>query len=87
LSKSKFSPFDLPLMMAELTTASWETMWHRTAMMMSGTCSPAEYLRMTTEKMKAVEQATAAAMAGEGPEAILHPFHKRATANAKRLRK
>ena len=74
-------------MMAELTTASWETMWHRTALMMSGACTPAEYTRMMTEKMRAIQLSSAAALAGESPEAILHPFHKRATANARRLRR
>jgi hypothetical protein len=87
LPQNPFSPFALPLMMAELTAASWETVWHRTTLMMSGACSPAEYTRMMTEKMSAIQMSSAAVMAGEGPEAILHPFHKRATANARRLRK
>jgi hypothetical protein len=37
--------------------------------------------------MHATHLATAALMNGEGPEDVLRPFHKRATANAKRLRK
>jgi hypothetical protein len=87
LSETSFSPFALPVMMAELAAASWETVWHRSTLMMSGACSMAEYERMMSEKMRAMQLATAAIIAGEGPEAILHPFHKRATANAKRLRK
>jgi hypothetical protein len=81
------SPFALPIMMTELATASWETMWHRTTLMMTGACSPAEYQRMVTEKMHAMHLASAAMLAGEDAEAVLRPFHKRATANAKRLRK
>ncbi len=81
-----FSPFTLPLMMAELTAASWETMWHRTSLMMSGACTPAEYTRMMTEKMRAVQLSTAAMVSGDSMEAVIHPFHKRAVANAKRLR-
>jgi hypothetical protein len=81
------SPFTLPLMMTELAAASWETMWHRTTMMMTGDCSAAEYQRMVTENMTALSLSSAAMMTGADPEAILRPFHKRATANAKRLRK
>jgi hypothetical protein len=75
------------MMMAELTAASFETIWHRTALMMSGECTVVEYERMVSEKMHATHQATAALMNGDSPEAVLRPFHKRATANAKRLRK
>ena len=82
-----FSPFALPLMMTELATASWETVWHRTALMMTGECSTAEYQRMLTEKMAALHLAGTAMMTGGDAEAVLRPFHKRATANARRLRK
>jgi hypothetical protein len=81
------NPFALPLMMAELTAASFETIWHRTALMMSGTCSAGEYERMLSEKMHATQLATTALLNGHSAEAVLRPFHKRATANAKRLRK
>ncbi len=87
MSASWANPFALPIMMAELTAASFETIWHRTALMMSGECTMAEYQRMMSEKMHATHLATAALMNGEGPEDVLRPFHKRATANAKRLRK
>jgi hypothetical protein len=80
-------PFALPTMMVELTAASFETIWHRTALMMSGECTLLEYNRMMTEKMHATHIATAALLSGDSAEAVLKPFHKRATANAKRLRK
>jgi hypothetical protein len=87
MSKQRANPFALPMMMAELTAASFETIWHRTALMMSGECTLAEYERMMSEKMQATHLATAALMKGDSAEAVLRPFHKRATANAKRLRK
>jgi hypothetical protein len=83
----RFSPFDLPVMMTELAAASWETMWHRTALMMTGECTPAEYHRMVTEKMSAMQLAGTAMLKGEDVQTVLRPFHKRATANARRLRK
>ena len=46
----------LPLMMAELTLASWETIARRTLMMAQGTCSPAEYRRMVREKAHAAHR-------------------------------
>ncbi len=73
-------------MMTELAMASWETVWHRTALMASGACSIAEYERMLSEKMRAMTQSSAALMAGKEAEDIIRPFHRRATANAKRLR-
>jgi hypothetical protein len=82
-----FNPFALPMMMAELTAASFETIWHRSALMLSGECTLVEYERMVSEKMHATHLATAALMSGDSAEAVLRPFHKRATANAKRLRK
>jgi hypothetical protein len=80
------APFSLPLMWTELAMASWETVWHRTALMATGACTPAEYQRMINEKMRAVQLSSAALMAGKQPEDVLRPFHKRATANARRLR-
>lgn len=81
-----FSPFALPIMMTELAVASWETVWHRTALMASGECSGAEYERMLGEKMNAMQQAGAALMGGKPVEDVVRPFHGRARANAKRLR-
>jgi hypothetical protein len=80
------APFALPIMWSELAIASWETVWHRTALMASGECTPAEYERMVAEKMKALYLSSMALAAGKDAEAVLRPFHKRATANAKRLR-
>lgn len=79
--------YRVPFMMAEMTTASWETVWHRTALILSGQCTLVEYERMITEKLRAVQLAGTAAMTGESMEAMIHPFHKRAVANAKRLRR
>ena len=87
MTRPVFSPFALPVMMTELAAASWETMWHRTALMMTGECTTTEYQRMVSEKMGAMQQAGAAIITGGDAESVLRPFHKRATANAKRLRK
>ena len=81
------SPFALPVMWTELAIASWETVWHRTALMASGECSIAEYERMVSEKMRAMHQAGVALATGKQAEDVLRPFHRGATANAKRLRK
>jgi hypothetical protein len=77
----------LPLMMTELMLASWETIALRSLMMASGACSPAEYQRMALEKAAAFQQSALAAMTGRGQQAVLAPWHRRATANARRLRK
>jgi hypothetical protein len=77
----------LPALSASLAVASLETIARRTAMMLSGTCPPSEYQRMVTEKMLAMQQASFALMTGQGPEAVLRPYHRLARANAKRLRR
>lgn len=74
-------------MMVQLTMASWETIFHRSAMMARGTCSRAEYQRMAMEKSAAMRSAAAAMMTGRGQHAIVAPFLTRARANAKRLRR
>jgi hypothetical protein len=76
----------LPMMMSRLMLASWETVWHRTAMMAQGTCSAAEYQRMSMEKLAAMQSSMTALMTGRGHAAALAPFVTRARANAKRLR-
>ena len=78
--------FALPIMWTELAVASWETVWHRTALMATGACTSAEYERMLHEKMCAMQLSGAALMSGRQAEDVLRPFHKRATANARRLR-
>jgi hypothetical protein len=81
------SPFALPLMMARLTAASLETIFHRTTMMAKGTCSPAEYRRMVGEKATAAHRSMMAMMTRKSATAVLAPYSSRATANAKRLRR
>jgi hypothetical protein len=76
----------LPLIVTELMIASWETIVRRSLMMVQGTCSPAEYQRMVTEKAAAMQLSASAVLYGRGKIAALAPWHKRATANAKRLR-
>jgi hypothetical protein len=77
----------LPLMMAELAMASWETLARRTALIARGTCTPAEYQRMVMEKAAALQQSAIAVMTGRGKKAALRPWLKSATANARRLRR
>ncbi len=78
--------FALPVMWTELAAASWETVWHRTALMASGACTVDEYHRMVHEKTRAVHLSSVAFMRGRPAADVLRPFHKRATANAIRLR-
>ena len=78
--------FALPLLFAELAAASWETVWHRTALMATGACTHDEYERMVHEKMHAVQQASLALMSGQNTETVMRPFHLKAMANARRLR-
>jgi hypothetical protein len=74
-------------MVAELMVASWETIARRSVMMAKGTCSLAEYRRMATEKAAAMQLSALAVIGGRGKRQALAPWHKRATANAKRLRR
>jgi hypothetical protein len=75
------------MMMAQLTVASWETMLRRTLMMAQGTCTPAEYRRMTEEKVAAVQMSMAALVKGQSHAAVLAPFVARTRANVRRLRR
>jgi hypothetical protein len=79
--------FALPMMMARLTAASLETIFHRTVMIAKGKCSPAEYHRMVAEKATAAQRSMAALVAGKSFTSALAPYSTRARANAKRLRK
>jgi hypothetical protein len=74
-------------MMAELAIASWETIARRSAMIARGVCTPTEYQRMVMEKTAALQQSAMAVLTGRGQKAALAPWHKRATANARRLRR
>jgi len=85
---SQQSAFALPMMMmARLTMASWETIIRRSLMMAQGTCSPAEYQRMTAEKVAAMQDSMLALARGRSHAAILAPFVSRTRANVKRLRR
>jgi hypothetical protein len=79
----------LPLMVAELALASAETIAWRTMMMAQGTCTPGEYVSMVMEKAEALQH-TAVALSqfwiATDLEALVAPWHIRATANARRLR-
>lgn len=72
--------------MTRLALSSWETIFHRSVMMMGGTCSQAEYRRMVAEKVAAAQASARAALRGHGPAAMLAPYVRRSRANAKRLR-
>jgi hypothetical protein len=79
----------LPIMLAEMTMAAWETIARRSLMMAQGTCSPAEYRRMVVEKATALQRSGLALMrpSGRSATAALAPWHRAARANARRLRK
>jgi hypothetical protein len=81
------SPYALPMMMARLTMASWETIIRRSMMMAQGTCTPAEYQRMATEKVAAVQTSMLAMARGRSHAAMLAPFVSSTRANVKRLRR
>ena len=86
----KRPPPPLPLLLAELTWASWETVLRRSMMVALGTCSDAEYRRMITEKMNAVHQSSRLALwpgIGGDPADMVRPWHRAATRNARRLRR
>jgi hypothetical protein len=74
-------------MMAELAAASWETIARRSGVIARGSFTAAEYQRMVMEKAGALQQSVIALMTGRGKQAALAPWHKRATANARRLRR
>jgi hypothetical protein len=74
-------------MMAELAIASWETIARRTGLMARGSLTPAEYQRMVIEKAAALQQSAIAVMTGRSKKAALRPWHRRATSNARRLRR
>jgi hypothetical protein len=80
----------LPLAMADLTLASWETIAHRMRLIAQNKCSPAEYQRMVSEKTQAAMATSLALMSSFGQASItslMSPWLSRAAANAKRLRK
>ncbi len=90
MTKKTPSPFLVPLMMTELALASWETIARRSLMMAQGTCSRTEYQRMVLEKAAAARR-SATLLAQPWVEldaaSLLAPWHTRASANARRLRR
>jgi hypothetical protein len=80
----------LPMLAADLMLCSWETIARRSWMMMSGSCSAAEYQRMMVEKATAARRSATIMLASRhqaDPAAILRPWHSGAAANVKRLRR
>ncbi|HTP83617.1 MAG TPA: hypothetical protein VMQ11_11780 [Alphaproteobacteria bacterium] len=81
------APF-FPLMMVELAMAASETIFHRTWLMATGQCSPAEYQRMLAEKVKAAQLTGRLVMSPRADSsALLAPWHRAARRNARRLRR
>ncbi len=86
---------DFAFEMQKLTIAASETVWHRSVKISMGTMTPLENASMWMEKPTAVasgmQDATLAAISGKSPaqvmQAAVHPMTKKASANAKRLRK
>lgn len=78
------------MMLMELNRASWEVIARRSLMMAGGTCSAAEYARMVQEKTTALRQSAtklSRARKAPSPTDLLAPWHAKATANARRLRR
>ena len=77
----------LPAMITELMFSSFETIARRSWMLAQGKCSPTEFARMVLEKQQALSLSGFALLSGASAASILAPFHRGATANAKRLRR
>jgi hypothetical protein len=80
----------MPLIIADLMAASWETIARRTLLIAQNKCSPAEYRRMLREKAEAAAISGLRLMAGGRSASIasaLAPWRSRAVANARRLRR
>jgi hypothetical protein len=74
-------------MFADLALASWATVMLRMSRIAQGTCTPAEYSRMVTEKLLAAQR-SAVALTRPGRNrgaAALRPWRTAARRNAKRL--
>lgn len=81
------SPALLPAVLLELGLASWEAALHRMWMMAEGTCTAAEYQRMWWEKVAAATESAAAMSRSRHAESAFRPWQRRASANARRLRR
>jgi hypothetical protein len=80
----------LPLLMSNLTLASWETISRRMLLISQNKCSQAEYQRMVHEKAEAAMASGLKLVSSKGHASItslLTPWLNLASANAKRLRK
>jgi hypothetical protein len=78
----------LAVMTSDLMLASWETITRRSFLIVQNDCSPAEYRRMVHEKAQAAARSAARLVSGKATIAsLLAPWHSRAIANAKRLRR
>lgn len=80
----------LPLVMTNLMLASWETIARRTLLIAQDSCSQSEYQRMVREKADAAMESSLKMISSGGRAslaALMAPWNRRATANARRLRK
>jgi len=77
------TPFDLPVMLAQLTIASWETIWHRSLMMAQGTCTAARISAHDGRKARGGMASMTALTMGRSHAAVLAPFVTRTRANAR----
>lgn len=83
-------PLALPIMAGTMMLSSLETIARRTWLMAQGRCSPAEYRRMVVEKAEAAQASASALTRSRGTAgalAVVAPWQRRASANAKRLRR
>jgi hypothetical protein len=88
--KRRSKAVSLPLSIADLTLASWETLARRTMLIAQNKCSQDEYERMILEKAEAAtESATIFFLSGglASIDELMAPWTSRVTANARRLRK
>jgi hypothetical protein len=85
--RARAKPFSV--LFAELALASWQTILLRTGLIVTGACPAAEFRTMVMEKMVALQESGYAAIrsGGDDHRAIMRPWHRAATANAKRLRR
>jgi hypothetical protein len=80
----------LPWLLAETVWSSVQTIGQRTRLIAEDRCTAAEYTRMVSEKAAAAQETAAALARLRGPDgalALVRPWHRRTTANARRLSK
>jgi hypothetical protein len=90
MRRSRKDAADLSFALAALWRDAAQTIAWRSWMMASGRCSAAEYRRMASEKYRALIE-TGLALGQTLPvatwSAALRPWRRRASANARRLRR